>query len=115
MGEPLKRMHGQQDQLLSSSKSAKKNKLANQRSQSDTRDTAVSDTEPLLGTGNDIEEGELTDDDSLTPLCEELEHFLNEGEKTDVPVPAKLANIAKKFWLQKLGDEQLKEKLDKYH
>ena len=48
-------------------------------------------------------------------LLDEIDLSLNKDERTNSPVSEKLANIANKRWLQKLGDDQLKEKLDKYH
>ena len=48
-------------------------------------------------------------------LLTEIEQSPNQDERTDSPVPEKLASIANQRWLQRLSDEQLKEKLDKYN
>ena len=115
MGESLKRLHKQQDKLLNPAESAKKAKLANSRqSQSDTNH--ASDSEELLNVAeSDKATTEAVQCEENDALLDEIEHSLNEDEKTDNPVSEKLANIANKRWLQKLGDDQLKEKLEKYH
>lgn len=115
MGKSLKRLHEQQDKLHTSAESAKKAKLASHR-QSESDTNKVSDSEELLddGESDKTNTGEVQSEENDT-LLDEIEHSLNEDEKTDNPVSEKLANIANKRWLQKLGDDQLKEKLEKYH
>ncbi|CAB4027167.1 Hypothetical predicted protein [Paramuricea clavata] len=109
-GESLKRLHEQQDKLLNSAESAGKAKLANVRqSESDTND--ASDSEELLDTTeSDKAATEAAQSEENNALLDEIEHSLNEDKKTENPVSAKLANIANKRWLQKLGDEQLKKR-----
>ena len=115
MGESLKRLHEQQDKLHTSAESAKKAKLASHR-QSESDTNKVSDSEELLDDGeNDKTNTGAVKSEENDTLLDEIEHSLNEDEKTDNPVSEKLANIANKRWLQKLGDDQLKEKLEKYH
>ena len=115
MGESLKRLHEQQNTLQTSAESAKKAKLASYgQSESDTN--RVSDSEELLDTTeSDNTNTEAVQIEENDTLLDEIEHSLNEDEKTDSPVSEKLANIANKRWLLKLGDDQLKEKLEKYH
>ena len=115
MGESLKRLHEQQNKSQTSAESAKKAKLASYR-QSESDTNRVSDSEELLDTTeSDNTNTEAVQSKENDTLLDEIEHSLNEDEKTDNPVSEKLANIANKRWLQKLGDDQLKEKLEKYH
>jgi hypothetical protein len=51
-----------------------------------------------------------SDEADLLPT--EIEQSLNQDERTDSPVPDKLASIANQRWLQRLSDEQLKEKFE---
>ena len=114
MGESLKRLHEQQDKLHTSAESARKAKLASHR-QSESDTNKVSNSEELLDDReSDKNTGAVQSEENDT-LLDEIEHSLNEDEKTDNPVSEKLTNIANKRWLQKLGDDQLKEKLEKYH
>ena len=87
---------------------------SHRQSESDTN--KVSDSEELLddGESDKTNTGEIQSEENDT-LLDEIEHSLNQDEKTDNPVSEKLANIANKRWLQKLGDDQLEEKLEKYH
>jgi tRNA A37 threonylcarbamoyladenosine synthetase subunit TsaC/SUA5/YrdC len=52
----------------------------------------------------------LTDED---PLLDEISQTLKETEKTSPKIAPKLANIINKWWLNKLTDDQLKEKQNK--
>ena len=87
-----------------------KAKLASHRQyESDTN--KISDSEELLGDG-ESDQNKYTgavESEEIDTLLDEIDHSLNEDEKTDNPVSEKLANIANKRWLQKLGDDQFKE------
>ena len=101
--------------MLSSADSAKKAKLANeQKSESDTN--IASDSEELLeATDTNKIFSEAAKSEENDTLLNEIEHSLNEEEKTDDLVSKNLVNIADKRWLQKLGDDQLEDKIEKYH
>jgi hypothetical protein len=115
MGESLKQLHEQQDMLRNSAESAKKAKLATDRLPESATINA-SDAEQLLATDEgDKAASEAVQSEEYYTLLDKIELSLNKDETTDSPVSEKLANIANKRWLQKLGDDQLKEKLDKYH
>ena len=51
---------------------------------------------------------------AVDPLLEEISQTLDETEKTSPIVNEKLASIINQRWLNKLSDEQLKEKQAKY-
>jgi hypothetical protein len=113
MSGSLKRLHQQQDNSLASAESAKKAKLATEsRSESDTNATA--DVRMLLESSTDEIGTDKGCSDEADLLFTEIEQSLNQDERTDSPVPDKLASIANQRWLR-LSDEQLKEKLDKYN
>jgi hypothetical protein len=114
MSESLKRLHQQQDSSLPSVESAKKAKLAT-ASQSESDTTATTDVRMLLESSTDETGADTGCSDEAEVLLTEIEQSLNQEERTDSPVSQKLASIANQRWLQRLSDEQLKEKLDKYN
>ena len=65
---------------------------------------------------NKADSGRKTDshDESRHGLLEEIAQSLEETERKDGAVTKKLADIANKCWLQKLGSEKLKENLEKF-
>ena len=98
-----KRLHEkQQDSCLSSAESAKKAKLAY-----DVRLLLKSSTDETGMDKGCSEQGDL--------LFTEIEQSLNQDERTDDPVSEKLANIANHRWLQRLSDDQLMDKFEKYN
>ena len=48
-------------------------------------------------------------------LLTEIEQSLHHDEQTADPLSEKLANIANQRWLQRLCDDQLKDKFEKYN
>jgi len=115
MSESLKRLHDkQQDHCLSSAESAKKAKLATERrSESDTDTTA--DVRLLLESSTEETGTNRGGSEQADLLLTEIEQSLNQDERTDDPVSEKLANIANQRWLQRLSDDQLKDKSEKYN
>ena len=98
-----KRLHEkQQDSCLSSAESAKKAKLAY-----DVRLLLKSSTDETGMDKGCSEQGDL--------LLTEIEQSLNQDERTDYPVSEKFANIANYCWLQRLSDDQLIDKFEKYN
>ena len=53
-------------------------------------------------------------DEEEDTLLYEIVQSMNETEKTDAKISEKLAKIVETLWLNKLSDEQLKEKTEKY-
>ena len=89
--------------------------MANPR-QSESETNHASDSEELVN----VKESEKLATEAVQceendALLDEIEHSLNEDEKTDDPVSEKLANFANKRWFQKLRDDQLNEKLENYY
>lgn len=52
---------------------------------------------------------------SQDDVLDDIAQSLNEAERTAELVSGKLANVANKSWLDKLSDDQLKAKVEKYH
>ena len=113
MSESLKRLHNQQDAFVSA-ESAKKAKLATDP-QSDSDTNATNDVRMLLESSTAESETAKDCHDEADLLLTEIEQTLNQEERTDDPVSKKLADIANQRWLQRLSDDQLKEKLDNYN
>ena len=116
MSESLKRLYDkQQDHCLSSAESAKKAKLATERrSESDTNTTA--DVRLLLESSTEETGTNRGCSEQADLLLTEIEQSLiNQDKRTDDPVSEKLANIANQRWLQRLSDNQLKDKSEKYN
>ena len=116
MSESLKRLYDkQQDHCLSSAESAKKAKLATERrSESDTITTA--DVRLLLESSTEETGTNRGCSEQADLLLTEIEQSLiNQDKRTDDPVSEKLANIANQRWLQRLSDNQLKDKSEKYN
>lgn len=61
--------------------------------------------------GSDGTKGDHVTDD---PLLEEIAQAMNEGEQTDPKIAEQLAKIINLRWLNKLNEEQLRQKLDKH-
>jgi hypothetical protein len=125
MSESLKRLHEandpHRDGVATAEISAKKAKLAHD-SQNKSEDSE-SDSELLLDderrTNVTVEtstsqDGAQNDKPSDNALLEEIAQSLDETEPTGLAVHDKLAQIVNKRWLNKLGDDQLKDKLDKH-
>ena len=114
MSESLKHLHEkQQESCLGSAESAKKAKLAyERRSESDTDTTA--DVRLLLEYSTEETGMDKGCSEQADLLLTEIEQSLNQDEQTDDPV-SKLANIANQRWLQRLSDDQLKDKFEKYN
>ena len=70
------------------------------------QDSCLSSAESGMGKGCS-EQGDL--------LLTEIEQSLNQDERTDDPVSEKFANIANHRWLQRLSDDQLIDKFEKYN
>lgn len=75
-------------------------------------DNASSDGEHLLSKSAKKKKPAHTEDDD--PLLDEIAQALDDTEKTEPNITDKLANIINKRWLNKLNEEQLKEKSGKY-
>ena len=73
-----------------------------------------SDCEELLTNKADSGATNGQRDESPDGLLDEIAQSLEETERTDEAFAEKLADIANKRWLQRLSDEKLKEKLEKW-
>ncbi|ESP03018.1 hypothetical protein LOTGIDRAFT_156975 [Lottia gigantea] len=77
---------------------------------SDGSEMSVSDTEALMPPSNFLSNSQSNDGDLLTQLDSEF----NGDEPTTTPIMDRLASIVNKRFINKLSDDKLKEKTEKY-
>ncbi|ESO93043.1 hypothetical protein LOTGIDRAFT_162066 [Lottia gigantea] len=77
---------------------------------SDGSEMSVSDTEALMPPSNVLSNSQSNDVDLLTQLDSEF----NGDEPTTTPIMDRLASIVNKRFINKLSDDKLKEKTEKY-
>ena len=120
-----KRQHesivSEQSSTAVSAKKAKINSLSASVSDNESDSEALlgnTSHEPANGNEHSSREDEQQPDVNMAdvddPLLDEIAQSLDESERTSDPVSEKLALIANKRWNQKLSDDQLKEKAEKY-
>lgn len=110
MSESLKQIHNKgETQTPKSAESARKRKAPITDDESEHEE---SDAEKLLSEKK--RQKVVDNEEDEDPLLDEIAQSLTETEKTEPKVSDKLAKIINSRWLNKLNEDQLKEKAEKY-